>query len=222
MNSIEHISTGPSRSFPPDHPIHSVIVEPSDILVISGNQVGPALQALPNPNRYTVILVELGQECLGVHTGEDKGQEGGNVLGFARYQMGQGPLTALVELVRQPKTHETALAAARNWIASEGLVAAVCADTPGRIVDRLIRPYLNAVLRRLDEGLASAADLDTTLRLGLGYPEGPISMLERTGLSDHYQVSQALFQALGHPGYVPARRAQVAYQTKRSVNSDAN
>ncbi|MFZ9232848.1 MAG: 3-hydroxyacyl-CoA dehydrogenase, partial [Hylemonella sp.] len=99
MNSIEHISTGPSRSFPPDHPIRSVIVEPSDILVISGNQVGPALQALPNPNRYTVILVELGQECLGVHTGEDKGQEGGNVLGFARYQMGQGPLTALVELV---------------------------------------------------------------------------------------------------------------------------
>ena len=91
-----------------------------------------------------------------------------------------------------------------------GLGVAVCNDFPGRIVDRLLRPYLNAALRRLDEGLATADDMDTTLRLGLGYPEGPIALLERTGLAAHFDVAQALYEALGDPAYAPARRARVA------------
>jgi 3-hydroxybutyryl-CoA dehydrogenase len=52
-----------------------------------------------------------------------------------------------------------------------GLKVAVCGDFPGRIVHRLVRPYLNAALRRLDEQLASAEDVDEMLCRGLGYPE---------------------------------------------------
>ena len=103
-----------------------------------------------------------------------------------------------------------ALAAAKAAFEAAGLKVAVCGDFPGRIVDRLVRPYLNAALRRLDERLASAEDMDKTLCLGLGYPEGPISLLERTGLAEHHDVTQALFQALGQDAYAPARRAQVA------------
>jgi len=51
-----------------------------------------------------------------------------------------------------------------------------------------------------------------TLRLGLGYPEGPIALLERTGLEHHYEVTQALYEALGDSAYAPARRAQVAHR----------
>jgi len=75
-----------------------------------------------------------------------------------------------------------------------------------------VRPYYNASLTRLDEGLATADDLDTTLKLGLGYPEGPISLLERTGLEHHFQVTQKLFEAYGDAAYAPARRARVAYE----------
>lgn len=75
-----------------------------------------------------------------------------------------------------------------------------------------MRRYYNAALRRLDEGLATADDLDTTLRLGLGYPEGPIALLERTGLAHHFDVTHALFEAYGEPPYAPARRARVAKQ----------
>jgi len=89
-------------------------------------------------------------------------------------------------------------------------VVAVCNDFPGRIVDRLIRPYFNAALTRLDEKLASADDLDQTLCLGLGYPEGPISLLERTGLAHHFSITDALYRALGQASYAPARRARVA------------
>jgi 3-hydroxybutyryl-CoA dehydrogenase len=86
----------------------------------------------------------------------------------------------------------------------------LCRDFPGRILDRVLRPFFNAALRRLDEGLATADDMDLTLKMGLGYPEGTIALLERTGLAHHHDVSQALHQALGDPNFVPARRAQVA------------
>jgi len=56
----------------------------------------------------------------------------------------------------------------------------------------------------------AADDMDTTLKLGLGYPEGPIALLERTGLAAHFDVSQALYEALGDAAYAPARRARVA------------
>ena len=156
------------------------------------------------------MVIELGIECLGVHTGESRGTEGSNVLGFARFRLGAAEPTKLVELVKQPNTAPAALAAAKKVFEDAGLAVAVCNDFPGRIVDRLIRPYLNAALRRLDEGLATADDMDTTLKLGLGYPEGPIALLERTGLAAHFDVSQALYEALGDAAYAPARRARVA------------
>jgi 3-hydroxybutyryl-CoA dehydrogenase len=54
--------------------------------------------------------------------------------------------------------------------------------------------------------------MDATLRLGLGYPEGPIALLQRTGLAAHFDVAQALYEALGDAAYAPARRARVAKQ----------
>ena len=50
-------------------------------------------------------------------------------------------------------TNETALAAAKQVFEDAGLQVAVCGDFLGRIIDRLVRPYYNAALRRLDEGL---------------------------------------------------------------------
>ena len=211
---------GDSRSFPADEPqTHPLLVNaadhpqtrgPQDVLLLIGADAGQALTRVENPAAWAAILIELGTECLGVHTGEDRGHEGSNLLGFARFRMGKAMPTALIELVRQPNSSADAIAAAREVFEGSGLKLAVCNDFPGRIVDRLIRPYLNAALRRLDEKLASAHDMDTTLRLGLGYPEGPIALLERTGLAEHHDVTLALQQALGDNAYAPARRAQVA------------
>jgi 3-hydroxybutyryl-CoA dehydrogenase len=131
--------------------------------------------------------------------------------------LGEGEPSKLVELVTQPGTRADALAAARTVFEAAGFVVAVCGDFPGRIIDRLIRPYYNAALRRLDERLASASDMDLTLKLGLGYPEGPIALLHRTGLAHHYDVTQALYEALGSEAYAPARRARVAKQREGAV-----
>ena len=211
------IDTGNSRSFPGAHAFIDKAERSGDVVVIIGENAAKSLQSLAQPETKTAVLIELGAECLGVHTGERRALEGANVVGFARFRLGTADPTPLVEVVRQPTTTEAALAAAREIFEAAGLQVAVCGDVDGRIIDRLVRPYFNAALRRLDEGLATADDLDTTLRLGLGYPEGPISLLERTGLEHHYEVTQALFEALGDPAYAPARRARVAKARDKST-----
>lgn len=203
------VHTGLSRSFDDAHAFIDNASPQGASQVFIGQGAGTAFTAAGDLSACPFVAIELGLECLGVHTGESQGAEGSNVLGFARFRLGRGAPSALIELVRQPQTSETALAAARAAFEAAGFKVAVCGDFPGRIVDRLIRPYLNAALRRLDEKLASAEDMDKTLCLGLGYPEGPISLLERTGLAEHHDVTQALYQALGQDAYAPARRAQV-------------
>jgi len=204
------IDTGQSRSFPAAHALTQGAAAAGDVVVVIGADVARGLAGIKDREQKTAIVLELGTECLGVHTGESRGAAGSNVLGFARFRLGAAEPTKLVELVKQPNTAPAALAAARKVFEDAGLAVAVCNDFPGRIVDRLIRPYLNAALRRLDEGLATADDMDATLKLGLGYPEGPIALLERTGLAAHFDVSQALYESLGDAAYAPARRARVA------------
>ncbi|MFP6558941.1 3-hydroxyacyl-CoA dehydrogenase family protein [Paraburkholderia sp. B3] len=203
--SYKIIVTGESRSFAEGHTFVDRASSDASACVYVGAGAGrrfahdkASLAGVP------FVLVELGTECLGAYLDEG---EAANVFGFARFRLGHAAPSNLIELVRPAGTGDEALAAAKDAFASAGLVVAVCGDFPGRIVDRLARPYYNAALRRLDEKLASAADLDKTLCLGLGYPEGPIALLERSGLAHHYGVTKALYESLGDPAYAPARRA---------------
>ena len=214
------LSTGPSAAFAADHPLLTGGAAQGEVVVVLGPGAGAAAMALAPASDRVAVLVELGTECLGEYTGESRGQEGSCVVGFARFRLGDLPPSNLVELVRQPATPDAVIEAARSVLESAGLEVAVCGDFVGRIVDRLVRPYYNAALRRLDEGLATADDLDTTLRLGLGYPQGPIKLLEDSGLAAHWQVSQTLFEQTGDTGYAPARRATVAHRRRAGTTKD--
>jgi 3-hydroxybutyryl-CoA dehydrogenase len=209
------IDLGNSRSFPAPHALLDRARSEEAVALLVGDDAGGALARVAAPEAKAAILVELGSDCLGVHTGENGGREGSNVLGFARFRLGDDPPSDLIELVRQPATTDTAIAAATAFFTAGGLQIALCNDFAGRIIDRLVRPYFNAALTRLDQGLASAADLDLTLRLGLAYPAGPIALLERSGLHHHFDVSAALFAAYGEPAFAPARRARVAKERQR-------
>ncbi|MGE0629905.1 MAG: 3-hydroxyacyl-CoA dehydrogenase family protein [Hyphomicrobiaceae bacterium] len=199
------LQDGVSRSFPHGDPFLNGASSSADAEVVL--HLGPRLT--DDPTRKAV-LVELGSECLSVHTGEAVGEEGSNVLGFARYRNGDDPPSPLIELVRQAHTLESAVAAARAVFECAGLTVVICTDQTGRIVDRLVRPKYNAALRLLDEGLATAADMDMTCRLGLGYRDGPIERVVRGGLAHHYDITRALFETFGTPGFAPARRSVVA------------
>jgi 3-hydroxybutyryl-CoA dehydrogenase len=199
------IQSGQSRSFPAGDPFLSGATPSGEVMIYLG---APPVA----DSTKMAVLIELGSECLGYHTGEAANQESSNMLGFARYRNGSDPPTPLIELVRQPNSKPEAIEAARIVFENARLTVVVCADHVGRIVDRLVRPKYNAALRFADEGLATASDMDATCKLGLGYPDGPIERVVRGGLAYHYDVTRALFEASGTAAFAPARRALVAKQ----------
>ena len=102
--------TGESRSFPQGDAFVAGATPGAEIVL----HLGTPLQ---KDDSKAAILVELGTECLGVHTGEAAGTEGSNVLGFARYRNGSEEPSPLIELVRQPNSKPEAIAAAKALIA---------------------------------------------------------------------------------------------------------
>ena len=103
------IKNGESRSFPSGDPFlsNAVASDQANVLIYSG------IPRIPDSTK-DAILMELGRECLGEHTGESMGEEGSNVLGFARYRNGDDPPSSLIELVRQVHTPAHAIAAAKR------------------------------------------------------------------------------------------------------------
>jgi len=213
------IRTGESRSFPAVHAFIENADASAAACVYLGVQAGQQyVREQADRRAAPFVAIELENECLGAWVEEPaNAAEPSKVFGFARFRLGTADPTNLIELVVPANPDQAALAAARKAFEDAGFVVAVCGDFPGRIVDRLVRPYYNAALRRLDERLATASDMDMTLRMGLGYPEGPIALLERTGLEHHYTVTQALYEALGDGAYAPARRAVNAFARSKLV-----
>jgi 3-hydroxybutyryl-CoA dehydrogenase len=199
-------SGGISRSFPQSHALLEGAAANGSVLLLVGDKA--ALQS-SDPD-FAAIAIEVGDEGLGVHTGEDSGREGSNVVGFSRWRLGSDDPSNLIELVVQPQTSADAVALVRAVFEGAGFQVSACADRPGRIVDRLLRPQFNLALQAVDDGLVNAKDLDTCIQLGLGYRKGFIAPLERSGLEHHHDVSLALYRVYGRPEYVPARQAVVA------------
>ncbi|GIH27072.1 hypothetical protein Aph01nite_53820 [Acrocarpospora phusangensis] len=95
-------------------------------------------------------------------------------------------------------------AAARDLVRVVGRVPVACADRAGFVVDALLLPYLNDAVRMVESGYASFADVDTAMKLGCGYPQGPFKMLERLGLETVRDGLRALYAEYREPSFAPA------------------
>jgi 3-hydroxyacyl-CoA dehydrogenase len=91
-------------------------------------------------------------------------------------------LMKLVEVVRTPATADDVFAEARAFGEACGKTPVACKDTPGFVVNRLLVPYMSEAMKLLERGDATAADIDTAMKLGCGYPMGPIELTDYVGL----------------------------------------
>lgn len=213
--SFQLIDTNDSLSFSGNDPFRERAVSAqSDVAIVIGSNISHGLASI-STTRFAAVLLELRTECLGAYVSEDFGREGSNILGFNRFRLGDSPPSKLIEIVFQPATTEKAKAAATAVFDAAGFTTALCKDSPGRIVDRLIRPYFNQALAALDDELANADQLDRALMLGLGYRRGPVDLLAEGGLDDHFRVSNSIYAATGDAAYMPARRARTGVERKR-------
>jgi 3-hydroxybutyryl-CoA dehydrogenase len=116
------------------------------------------------------------------------------------------PVLPLVEVVRTALASDHAVDAACAFVEQIGKEAIVCGDTPGFVVNRILIPVLNDAVRVLDEGTATAEDVDRGMRLGTSWPIGPLALIDLIGVDVQVHASEALWEAYREPRFAPPAR----------------
>ncbi len=111
------------------------------------------------------------------------------------------PLMKLVEVVRTVRTDAAALADVQAWCLAIGKTPVNCGDSTGFIVNRLLVPYMLDAVRVFEQGLASRDDIDTAMKLGCGYPMGPLMLTDYVGLDTTYYISEIMFDEFKEPRF---------------------
>lgn len=109
-----------------------------------------------------------------------------------------------VELAASPWTEPAALDQAAAFFRELGMETATVPDGPGLIFPRILCMVINEAAFALMEGVASAADIDTAMKLGTNHPLGPLEWADRIGLDQVLAVLEALQVEYGEDKYRPA------------------
>jgi len=91
------------------------------------------------------------------------------------------PIMKLVEVVRGLQTTDETANAAKKLARDIGKVPIVCKDSPAFVVNRMLNALVKEAILILEEGIASAEDIDTGAKLGLGHPMGPLELFDYLG-----------------------------------------
>lgn len=113
------------------------------------------------------------------------------------------PLMALVELIRGAATSDATYAATKAMAEKMGKTTVVSKDYPGFIVNRILIPMLNEACFALMEGLGTAEDIDTAMKLGTNQPMGPLQLADFIGLDTCLSIAEVLHKGLGDDKYRP-------------------
>ncbi len=113
------------------------------------------------------------------------------------------PAMPLVEIVRGPDTSDATLELVRDLAESMAKTPLLSADRPGFVVNRALFPLLAEAMRELEEGVATAVDIDAAARLGLGHPLGPLELADRIGLDVCLSILEALASSLDQHRFRP-------------------
>ena len=115
------------------------------------------------------------------------------------------PVMPLVELIRGEATDDATAASVRVLAERMGKQVIVSADRPGFIVNRILMPFLVEAMRAYEEGLGTAADIDTGARVGLNHPMGPLRLADFIGLDVVLGIMRVLHDGLGGEQFRPPR-----------------
>lgn len=113
------------------------------------------------------------------------------------------PMMKLVEVIpalqTDKATTEIALEVGRKF----GKTPITCKDTPGFVLNRLLVPYMMDAIRLLEDGVASAEDIDIAMKLGAGMPMGPLELQDFAGVEIGYYVGDIFFNYTKDARFAP-------------------
>jgi 3-hydroxybutyryl-CoA dehydrogenase len=114
------------------------------------------------------------------------------------------PLMALLELIRGLQTSDDTHAKAEAFAKRIGKVSITAKNSPGFAVNRILCPMINEAIFALQEGLATAEDIDAGMKLGCNHPIGPLALADLIGLDTMLSVMEVFYEGFNDPKYRPA------------------
>lgn len=109
----------------------------------------------------------------------------------------------LVEVVRGAKTAQETINTTKELVEKLGKTSVVVNDSPGFVANRIGMPMINEAIYTLMEGVASAEDIDTALKLGYNQPMGPLEVADLIGLDTLLFAMETLYRDFGDSKYRP-------------------
>ncbi len=114
------------------------------------------------------------------------------------------PPSKLLEIVKADTTSVETLETVKDFGRSLGKEILIAKDTPGFIFNYLLLALTGAAVHLLENGVASAQDIDKSMTLGLGHPIGPLALADFNGLDVGYMVSCAMYERSKDPCLAPS------------------
>ena len=114
------------------------------------------------------------------------------------------PVMGLIEVIRGLQTSDTTHALALEMATRLGKTAITAGNRPGFVVNRILVPMINEAILVLQEGLASAEDIDAGMRLGCNQPIGPLALADLIGLDTLLAIMEAFYEGFNDSKYRPA------------------
>lgn len=110
----------------------------------------------------------------------------------------------LIEVIPAVQTADATVDAVLEFAKEIGKTPIKVKEGPGFVVNRILLPGMNEAAFIYYEGLASAADIDTAMKLGAGWPMGPLTLCDLVGVDIALAVCETLFAETGDSKYRPA------------------
>ncbi len=114
------------------------------------------------------------------------------------------PVMALVEVIRGLRTSDETVAAVTELAQRLGKTPIGVKNSAGFVVNRILCPMINEAVFALQEGLASAGEIDAGMKLGCNHPIGPLALCDLIGLDVELAVMEVLYGGFNDPKYRPA------------------
>lgn len=111
------------------------------------------------------------------------------------------PVMKLVEVIRGMATSQETFDKVKELSESIGKTPVEVAEAPGFVVNRILIPMINEAAEILSEGIASAEDIDTSMKLGANHPMGPLALGDLIGLDVCLAIMDVLYKETGDSKY---------------------
>lgn len=114
------------------------------------------------------------------------------------------PVMALVEIIRGLRTSEATVNAVAELARALGKTPIGVKNSAGFVVNRILCPMINEAIFTLQDGLASAEEIDAGMKLGCNHPIGPLALCDLVGLDVQLAVMEVLYTSFNDSKYRPA------------------